>query len=683
MKEAQETSVRANPITPAAWLPRALIYYPTRYADLDAAKADIGALHMIIYEHGSTEKGTNLELLKNNDLPKNLALGNIDKDYCIIVCPQTGSQFTGNVLIGVKEMMDVEYNGALSYNCTGLSMGGQGVYNLVAKYPTFFKTMGCLAGNDFQAATVEFPSYAAMYASISTSTTLIRHWHGEDDGSSNDYASGVDTVNRWPANGFPNEMTLVTMPSPAAHDIWPDVYYNDDLYFTWLESKILVDRDSGFTFTNIELVEWRYRSVNGEPLDDIYNGDNSWNDAVTRADAFVANPSSEYWDEDIVVDDINTYNKGHGILAAAFVGLVNEDNIYRQAAKTAILAQIANSNPVFENITSPYGHVFHFAGFTGRLFVAFDYCYDLFTAQEISDYETWMDRAIALYVANRDQYPTLNFPNRLSDDYSTVSWWALTGEEYTDPYYDDKTYTYTDSGGTRHNLIRKAHGWGNGGSLLNASIFLYSLYKNDTTNINLCKRWVKEWLMFAVWPDGTTSEGLRNGDYSRPPTGVMWYGAIVLECVLIIAEHLRRKGDTELYDFTTSDGIWGNDGGSKNIRLVVNTLVEGLRSTVDRYWWTVSEANRLDSLDGTYRYRAEMALAIANLNFKDATIAATYKNEASGCNQYDVAYGGPSYASNSNWVGNAPLWAALPLQIYGIEGVISAQTKQSNITLLL
>ena len=425
--------------------------------------------------------------------------------------------------------------------------------------------------------------------------------------------------------------------------------------------KLTIERDAGITFTNEELTIWRDRALNGPYKtkgDRFTESPGSWDAVVVRAEKFMNDEVDEFWNGVLVSTDqvwaSYTYNRGHYLLAAAFYGLVKENNKYRQKAKEAILAQIANKNPIFEDylgITSGWPNAFHFANFTTRLFHAFDYTYDLWTPQEIADYEAWMERALVLYRKIWLDIPAKNFPNRNNDDYSSRSSWALTGEELSHPYYDDKKWTYTDASGARHNYLRLATGrggYGNGEFNFAGAELTWAIYKNETDRIDDIKRWFREWLMFAVWPDGTTSENVRNGDYGRPSTGTMHYGAISLEIMAYIAELSRRRGDNYFYEYSTSDGYWGTEGGNKNLRLVINTLIDCMRSTVDRFWWLPQEENRLSTLNGTFRYRPEMAIAISNIYYNDDLMGQTYKNQASGCITYFSGMGGRSYKAAIN-----------------------------------
>ncbi|MCK5615401.1 hypothetical protein KAR91_76765 [Candidatus Pacearchaeota archaeon] len=465
-------------------------------------------------------------------------------------------------------------------------------------------------------------------------------------------------------------------------------------------------RLSGITFKYIELVVWRDRAINGPYKttgDRFAFSPGSWDDLVIRSERFMSDPSAEYWDyvdAEFIGDypgDVYTYSRGHGIVAAAFYGLIKEDNTYREAAKTAVLAQIANSNPVFEDHIADvdYPNGMHFAAFTSRLFYAFDYTYDLWSASEITAFETWMERAMILYRHIWSDYCYRCWPNRDDDDYSVVSWWALTGQETT---AQPQPYTHSDLGGTDHNFTAKYANWfqyQNRSMWYVQAEFLWGLYKNDDERIGQVKRYIREMLMFAVWPDGMIAESYANGKYGRVGTGAHWYVTLQISGALMIAEHLRRRGDNSLYEFSTSEGIFGSEGGTKNLRLLVDTHVENLRGEavhgryfkdVDGDFGPVNDLYPLDPREpggSTFRHKSEMCISYANAYWQDNTIKDTYMTLASGCDSYFAGMGGPAYVVDAEWVDLSGGIPAAPMMTYEMEGVNILGNAQGAKSLLI
>ena len=79
---------------------------------------------------------------------------------------------------------------------------------------------------------------------------------------------------------------------------------------------------------------------------------------------------------------------------------------------------------------------------------------------------------------------------------------------------------------------------------------------NNQTLVNEAKRYVKEWVRYSVWPDGSQGEYLRNGNYCAANAGVI-YGAHNAQTGVLLAEVLARRGDFELYQYSTAWGLYG------------------------------------------------------------------------------------------------------------------------------
>src|SRR5690606_12641935 len=106
---------------------------------------------------------------------------------------------------------------------------------------------------------------------------------------------------------------------------------------------------------------------------------------------------------------------------------------------------------------------------------------------------------------------------------------------------------------------------------------------NDVELIHHAKVYFKEWILFSVYPSGETGENERNGDYGVPQQGSKFYGLLNVGAYAYIAEALARKGDFELYQYSTSDGRCGTQGGPKSFRLVVDTHVNESTGILNRY----------------------------------------------------------------------------------------------------
>jgi hypothetical protein len=701
MKEHRMYRARSVPgESPWSYYWRQIVFYPTSYADFNAAIADIANLEIVLFLHGAgeqnwpedykpyddqTQEDLALDILYTTDLPKNLKYTGTNKNEegYIVICPQLDGQYTqwdGNAMLQTQDMIEREFAGAKAYHVTGLSRGGQGTYNFIANDPYFYRTAGCLAGNSFQADPSAWPI-------PNDSITDIRHWHGENDTATpNHYNSGVNTRNLALAAGYTNEFTFVTLdstnsPTYNAHNIWPEVYYNTDAYFDWIKTKN--ERD-GFTFKYDEKITWRDRATNGpwKTEGDVFSySPGAWDKIPTIAAKLMNDEVDEYWDGDFLTGNPPAYQYGYYLLACAFYYLIKGDATYGRKAKDAILAQIRNSNPVFEDYMSAetFGDSFHFTSFTCRMFVAFDYTYDMWSTYEIEELETYYDRATDFYQYALEYPLYKQFPNRDAGDYDTRAWWAATGAELDPAWPEFSNYTHYTAGGTPTNQIYKAHayGYGNGESIRAMGCTLWGLYKNDSSLITAVKKWVKECLMFGTWGDGMYVECIRNGSDIFGETaygyGTMAYGIIVYEVLFLTAELFRKNlDDTELYEYSTSYGMWGTEGTIKSLKLLLDTLEENCRSTVLRYYGTPAGTdNLLDTYDpDVYRYTPEMTFGIANQYYGDKAYENIYLQNASGIRPYSASdtYFDWVGGDLSQWMGMSHIFPALPLMYYAGQG---------------
>ena len=108
---------------------------------------------LLVYLHGGSGKGDDLNILLNNGFPKYLyegKLGNID---AYILIPQVPSGVTGwaNISTTVKDLI-VDIADTYSINMskisiTGHSMGGTGTWSMALRYPEMFSKIAPLSGS--------------------------------------------------------------------------------------------------------------------------------------------------------------------------------------------------------------------------------------------------------------------------------------------------------------------------------------------------------------------------------------------------------------------------------------------------------------------------------------------------------------------------------------------------------
>jgi predicted peptidase len=176
---------------------------------------------LIFFLHGSGERGTNLELVKRNGLPK--LVDNNDYPF-IIVSPQCppNTNWDLNALNSLYEEILKRFN--IDENhiyLTGLSMGGYGTWAWAIDSPDKFAAIApvCGGGRSFMAIKIkDLPVWA---------------FHGLKDEvvPVTESEKMVNAINKLGGNA------KLTIYPEADHDSWTLTYSNPDLYKWFLEHK--------------------------------------------------------------------------------------------------------------------------------------------------------------------------------------------------------------------------------------------------------------------------------------------------------------------------------------------------------------------------------------------------------------------------------------------------------------
>lgn len=212
MKNRQQAHILQGQITVPVSLPY-LLYLPESY---DAE----GKWPLMLYLHGSGERGTDLELIKRHGPPKLIAEG--QSFPCIIVSPQcaqfegwmTKLHVLGLLLAEIESTYSVDTN---NIYVTGNSMGGFGTWGLAIAYPQRFAAIAPIGGGGD-------PSAVCALKDLPVWT-----FHG-----ANDTVIPVEyteqMVERLKGCGGNVQFTIYP---DADHDAWTRTYANPQLY-TWL-----------------------------------------------------------------------------------------------------------------------------------------------------------------------------------------------------------------------------------------------------------------------------------------------------------------------------------------------------------------------------------------------------------------------------------------------------------------
>jgi predicted peptidase len=200
-----------------------LLYLPADYGK-DAKKK----WPIIMFLHGAGERGSKLDVLRKQGLPKTIAQGK-SFDF-IIVSPQCPNDIwwpeQTDVLISLLDEVETKYrvdNDRIYL--TGLSMGGFGTWRLAEQYPQRFAAIAPICGG------------SERYAAYRLKKVPVWAFHGAKDKLVPVERSQemVDAVKK--AGG---DAKLTIYPE-AEHDSWTETYNNPELY-EWFLSHRLSDK---------------------------------------------------------------------------------------------------------------------------------------------------------------------------------------------------------------------------------------------------------------------------------------------------------------------------------------------------------------------------------------------------------------------------------------------------------
>ncbi len=194
-----------------------LLYLPEGYKE-----TSLQLYPLILFLHGSGERGDNLELIKKNGLPKRIAEG--DQFPFIVASPQcpAGRRWSADDLNLLLDSLIIKYNvDPERVYLTGLSMGGFGTWDLAIRSPQRFAAIAPVCGG----------GKVAEVCQVSKIPTWV--FHGAKDNVVHPYQS-AQMVAALKACGGNVKFTLYP---DAKHDSWAATYANPQLYDWFLQHK--------------------------------------------------------------------------------------------------------------------------------------------------------------------------------------------------------------------------------------------------------------------------------------------------------------------------------------------------------------------------------------------------------------------------------------------------------------
>jgi predicted peptidase len=179
---------------------------------------------LIIFLHGSGEKGTDIEKVKIHGPFKYLKTHDLDAYVLAPQCPEN-EEWDNEVLY--RLILKIEKENNIDPNriyLTGLSLGGWGTYNLAFAHPNLFAALVPISG---------FVDLIQLEQACTIATIPTHIFHGlMDDVVNLDYAIAIYKELK-KCNGNV-ELTIF---DDSGHDSWSRVYDNKEIY-DWMFQQI-------------------------------------------------------------------------------------------------------------------------------------------------------------------------------------------------------------------------------------------------------------------------------------------------------------------------------------------------------------------------------------------------------------------------------------------------------------
>jgi hypothetical protein len=432
----------------------------------------------------------------------------------------------------------------------------------------------------------------------------------------------------------------------------------------------------GIHFTQEELTIWQQRAVSGpyKTTGDVStNSPGDWAKITADAATFLANPTADHWTGQTTNTCVmpnqsmlpsQQVDLGSRLLRAAFYALVTGNTSHRNAVKTELLSQAAEPGTNFSNTsrwciggaTNDANPFFEIANWQTRLLFGYDYIRGGLSATDRTTLDTWFRNMGIYWQTDIDSDLSSDYVDRSAENYAlNANGLAKSGNPIL-AYY----------GGPSVRDLHTMYNNRRGGQVL--VMGMAGILTDHTTLKNRTKRWVKEWLRYAVLPDGTPTEFYRW--LPTVPTLGWAYGGGPVTCMLAIADAFARLGDTELFTHSTSEGFMDTVGGPKTLRTALTTFLRYSDHTILRYGTNnatnATNANYLidseDEVSNEHR-NGDVWTTIGNMYFKDAYIKSIYMRTAPNTAPYPANPPGNFYS----WGGPSGMWPAMLFMFGNME----------------
>jgi hypothetical protein len=441
----------------------------------------------------------------------------------------------------------------------------------------------------------------------------------------------------------------------------------------------------GLHVTQEELAIWKQRAASGpyKTKGDVStNSPGDWTRIQSNASAFLSNPSEERWSGQTQASCVQNgtasvhplRTKGEKLRDAAFTYLITNDTRFRDAVKSELLAQAATSGTNWTDSTrwckGVLGNgepIFEITLWLSKILLGYDYIRSSISESDRKILDNWFLSAGLFIEEIPSRIARMRWPNRDNDDYSASQ------------YPLGKSWPIYYGGPNRYDW----HGaWENHAARNIRFVGLVGIMTNNDYLKRSVKRWYKEWMKYFVWhknsdniaTNGEYYRSVRNSSRESLPNLGWGYASVAIGSMISLADTFARVGDTELYDYTTSAGYHGTEGGPKNLKAVMITHLQMMTHTIKRYGTSDPDqsGNPTYLIDSVFEPKkwysvGDTFFAMANNYYRDNYIRSIYTRTASSVPSY---HSGPASIGCSLWQGEWCLYSGTLFMFGQMEGKV-------------
>jgi hypothetical protein len=398
---------------------------------------------------------------------------------------------------------------------------------------------------------------------------------------------------------------------------------------------------AGLHFTAQEIAIWQSRKDNGPYKDE-------WDRILSRANAWKASPGPRFlghtsdtcYTGSPAIPSSRSFDDG--LRDAAFVYLITGNTSYRDVARTALLEQVDITGTNFSNAirwcptTATFnGYGDNLTPWIRKLVYGYAYIRESLAPVDRSKLDSWFLNAGKHVDSVLHNIVKKRFPDRQKDNYSCSQ--LCPGDSIGVTHYQG------------HIVYRFGEAWNNKGTSLNATVAAIGSLLGDPALLGNAKRYVKEWVKYGTYPGAQVHDQFRWGGVyassTTSPQHAFLYAGASIGSIVSAVDHIARSGDTSLYEFETTEGMYGSQGGPKSLKRILQHFAGMSTGSIIEYA-TSSAVGSRPGLIIKPENKAEFGqsrvefvnIAPASTYFKDAIITSAYQLPipsgftTSGCN---------------------------------------------------